>query len=178
MRQSRGIRRIKGLIIVFFSLTLVAHSVRAQEIELWGYGPVLDDEKVQEALMLAVDWPSLTGSIFKDPYIPVVLYPQEGEPLDNLSLEFDPERAAELLEEVGYSEKVLQLALVYVADFNLALLAGAIADDLGQLKNIEPGQLNIEVTPFEASSEDELYELEVYLANEVYLNALVLELGQ
>ena len=168
MRQSRGVLRIRSLIVAFLLLALAASGARAQEIELWGYGPVLEDERVQEALMRAVDWPSSTGSIFKDPYVPVVLYPQEGEPLDNRGLEFDPGRALELLKDAGVSE--LQFALLYVSDFNLALLADAVADDLGQL--------DIEVTPFEASNEDELYEVEVYLANEGDLNALVLELAQ
>ena len=172
MRQPSGISGIKGLIVAFFLLALAAHNASAQEIELWSYGQELEKDKVQEALMHAVDWSSLTGDIFKDPYIPVILYPREGEPLDNFSLAFDPNLAVDLLKDAGYSgagegEALLQFALLYVSDFDLALLAGAVADNLGQL--------NIEVTPFEASDEDELYETEVYLANEGDLNALVLQ---
>jgi len=172
MRQPNGIPRIQGLIIAFFLFALASNDARAQEIELWAYGPALANENIRQALMQAVDWEYLTGSIFESADVIVVLYPdvEESEALDNYSLGFDPEWAYDLLHQTEYS-KGFELILLYnKADPKIVQIAEGIADSLWDL--------NIGVKLLEAEDENELEEGETYLYERENLNSLVLWLLQ
>lgn len=166
MRQPSGIPRVKSLIVAFFLLALAANEARAQEIELWGYGPALKKPNVQAALMQAIDWAYLTGSVFGDPDLPVVLYPPEqDEWLDNYNWPFDPKNAQNLLD----TSEDFEIVLLYNYEPGVAQFAGGIVDSLWEL--------GIEATTLETATLDELEEAEGFLTSDTDaagVNALVM----
>lgn len=166
MRQTSSIPRVMRFVAAFFLFMLTLNGARAQEIVLQSYGPALENEAVQKALVHAVDWQSLTSNIFDDPYIPVILYgPGQGAPLDNYILEFDPSVAEDLLYGTEDYGEGFPLALLYIHSADMAQLAGEVADSLWKL--------GIEVTLYEASDMKDFAEAEAYLQNQK-TNSLVL----
>ena len=167
---------------------LLKESEVVQEIELWAYGSTLKIRQVQEAIMLGVDWSTLAGIIFGDPYLPALFYPpfdfaideppvqvEEAPPpfdeiLDSYSLAFDKDAARAVLNKTEFGESGFDLTLVYQYGPDIALLADEIAYSLKLL--------NIAATVFVVQSEDELLEAELFLANDAPpdFNALVLTL--
>ena len=79
--------------------------------------PALGDVRVREALNLAVDRESIAAAL-GDAYTPLSQFAPVGNPLfvdDRPAIEYDPERAQELLAEAGY-EDGFELALVTNTD--------------------------------------------------------------
>lgn len=155
MRQSGGIGRTVSLVVVFVLLALDPRGARAQEMVLMGFGPMLEDPSIAQALVQAVDWSELTDSVYGDPDLPVVLIPQAGEPVDNYSLQFDPKLAHDLL--AGF-----ELTLLYIYAPDLAEVAAGIADSLWGM--------DVGIAIIEAGSEGEVND---YLRETADGNALL-----
>jgi ABC-type transport system substrate-binding protein len=74
-------------------------------VVLRGGGGPLQDARVQEAVLAAVDWPALVEGSFEGQDVPVVVELTERDVIqDARDIPYDPDRAKELLAEGGYPD--------------------------------------------------------------------------
>jgi hypothetical protein len=114
-------------------------------VQLTGGGDFLEDKRVEDALLGAVDWPALMQDVFPDqsPSILVEL-PEERRLLEKLdpntallnevrAWPYDPERSRSLLAEAGYPDGLTVRLLYPQGDEQLAFAAERMTGHLNEL---------------------------------------------
>ena len=107
-------------------------------------GGQLDDPRVQEAFVTAINQDAVLGEAFADQEVGLTAV-IGGEPRDALTIPYDPEKALALLEEAGYDQGQLVRIIFPEKDDQRATAAKLIAGDLSRIG------IEVELNPFPAA---------------------------
>jgi hypothetical protein len=107
-------------------------------------GGQLDDPRVQEAFVTAINQDAVLGQAFPDQEVGLTAV-IGGEPRDALTIAYDPDRALALLKEAGYEYGQLVTIIFPGDDDQRATAAKLIAGDLSRI------DIEIELNPFPAA---------------------------
>ncbi|MFQ5343857.1 MAG: ABC transporter substrate-binding protein, partial [Anaerolineae bacterium] len=90
------------------------------------------DSRVQTAVLHAAPWADMVDEVFGDPNLPVMTE-LDGQEIDARKMDYDPDRALEMLAEAGYPNGFGATLLVPQGDEQLVAMGDWLASILGEV---------------------------------------------